>query len=332
MAEGEPPASSRIFISYRREDSTGFVRALFEPLRARFGRGRVFKDTDNIPPGEDFVKVITRELQSCKVLLAVIGNEWINAQDARTKQRRLDNPNDTLRVEVSAALRNQNMTVIPVLVDRATMPRPEDLPEELWDLTRRNAVEVSDTRWETDVERLIRALEVICGDQPLPEADEGLGREGQPEPPDHPASPRPKQARHDESGATLIGRAVQRRQRQIAEHLKAASEAFDLEDYQAVLTECERAIWLDPECSDARDFASRAQAAIDERSIRERLEEAQRALAKGDLAAASEAIDVALARSPEHPAAQKLRQELLRVRFERDQKAEQKRLVRAAAS
>src|SRR6187549_782238 len=116
MAEGEPQSSSRIFISYRREDSTGFVRALFEPLRARFGRQRVFKDTDNIQPGQDFVKVITRELESCKVLLAVIGNEWVNAQDARTRRRRLDDPKDTLRIEVSAALRNQNMTVIPVLV------------------------------------------------------------------------------------------------------------------------------------------------------------------------------------------------------------------------
>ena len=72
MAEGELQTSKRIFISYRREDSTGFVRALLAPLRARFGRERVFKDTDNIPPGQDFVKAIRRELETCKVLLAVI--------------------------------------------------------------------------------------------------------------------------------------------------------------------------------------------------------------------------------------------------------------------
>ena len=78
---------------------------------------------------------------------------------------------------------------------------------------------------------------------------------------------------------------------------------------------------------EARDFTSRAQAAIDERSIQERLGEAERALAKNDLAAASEAIDLALGRSPEHPGALKLRQELLRVRVERNRQAEQKRLT-----
>ena len=73
MAEGEPQASSRIFVSYRRNDAPGFVRALLIPLRARFGRDRVFKDTDNIPLGQDFVKAIHQELESCKVMLAVIG-------------------------------------------------------------------------------------------------------------------------------------------------------------------------------------------------------------------------------------------------------------------
>jgi len=94
MAEGERQESSRIFISYRREDSAGFVRALLGPLRQRFGSDRIFKDTDNIPPGEDFVNAIRRELVSCKVLLAVIGGEWMTVEDPRTKKRRLDNPND----------------------------------------------------------------------------------------------------------------------------------------------------------------------------------------------------------------------------------------------
>ena len=82
------------------------------------------------------------------MLLAVIGNEWVNAQDSRTKRRRLDNPNDTLRVEVSAALRNQDMTVIPVryLGGDAAARRSS---RRAVDLTRRNAVEVSDTRWDT---------------------------------------------------------------------------------------------------------------------------------------------------------------------------------------
>ena len=315
MAEGEPRVSSRIFISYRREDSTGFVRAMLAPLRARFGRERVFKDTDNIPPGQDFVKAITRELESCKVFLAVIGSEWASTLDARTKERRLDNPNDTLRVEVAAALRNELITVIPVLVDRANMPRQDELPEELWALTRRNAVELSDARWDVDVESLVRAIEIICGDEPAPRPGE---------------APETQEPQTRRSGDTaVIDRLLLRRQRQIAEHLKTAREAFEAEDYQTVLSECERAIWLDPDCAEARDLAARAQAALDERNIKERLDEAQRALARGELSAASESIDQALARNHDHPEALKLRQELLKRRLERDRLAEVTRVVAA---
>jgi TIR domain len=112
---------ARIFISYRREDSAGHVLALLPALRRHFG-DRVFKDTDNIPPGEDFVRLIKRELDSCSVLLAVIGRDWLNVQDPRLKTRRLDNPDDFLRIEVSTALRSDRIRVIPVLVERSSMP------------------------------------------------------------------------------------------------------------------------------------------------------------------------------------------------------------------
>src|ERR671915_2146053 len=97
------PASSRIFISYRREDSAGHVLALLPALRSQFGADRIFKDTDNIPPGVDFVKFIKRELESCSVLLAIIGREWLTIQDPRLKRPRLQNPDDFLRVEVGTA-------------------------------------------------------------------------------------------------------------------------------------------------------------------------------------------------------------------------------------
>ena len=79
--------------------------ALLPALRREFG-DRIFKDTDNIPPGEDFVRFIKQELQSCSVLLAIIGKDWPTAQDPRLRTRRLDNPDDFLRVELSTALRS----------------------------------------------------------------------------------------------------------------------------------------------------------------------------------------------------------------------------------
>jgi hypothetical protein len=117
----DPQASARIFISYRREDSSGHVLALLPALRREFG-DRIFKDTDSIPPGEDFVKFIKQELQSCSVLLAIIGKDWLTVQDPRRRTRRLDSPDDFLRVELSAALRSDRIRVIPVLIERATMP------------------------------------------------------------------------------------------------------------------------------------------------------------------------------------------------------------------
>jgi hypothetical protein len=151
-------SQARIFISYRREDSAGHVLALLPALRRQFG-DRVFKDTDNIPPGENFVRFIKNELDSCSVLLAVIGRDWLNVQDPRLKTRRLDNPDDFLRIEVSTALRSERIRVIPVLVERSTMPSAADLPQDLAELANRNALELSDARWDSDVQLLIQAIQ-----------------------------------------------------------------------------------------------------------------------------------------------------------------------------
>ena len=128
MGDEVSAASSRIFISYRREDSAGHVLALLPALRKHYGADRVFKDTDTIPPGVDFLKFIKRELATCSVMLAIIGRDWLTIQDSRLKQRRLDNPDDFLRTEVATALKNERIRVVPVLVERSTMPAPEDLP------------------------------------------------------------------------------------------------------------------------------------------------------------------------------------------------------------
>src|SRR4029453_11169573 len=157
----DPEASAGIFISYRREDSSGHVLALLPALRKQFG-DRIFKDPDNIPPGEDFVKFIKHELQSCSVLLAIIGKDWLTVRDPRLRTRRLDNPDDFLRVELATALGTDRIRVIPVLIERATMPAAMDLPEDIAALAQRNALELSDVRWESDVQLLIQAIQRAC--------------------------------------------------------------------------------------------------------------------------------------------------------------------------
>ena len=160
----EGAAGSRIFISYRREDAIAHVNALFTPLRNRFGEERVFKDTDNIAPGQDFTKVIQSQLKTCSVLLAVIGKHWLTAKKPKSDIRRIDDPHDYLRVEIVTALRNDSVLVIPILVGDATMPTAEDLPEDLVPLSYRNGFELRDSRWESDVTLLIRSIEKACGE------------------------------------------------------------------------------------------------------------------------------------------------------------------------
>ena len=153
-----PKRSANIFINYRREDSAGHAGRLFDRLSGRFPN-RVFMDVDTIGPGIDFVEVIEQAVGCCEVLIVMIGPEWLETRDADGR-RRLDNPSDFVRLEIAAAL-ERKIRVIPVLVNGAAMPRPDDLPPDLVSLTRRNAIELSDARFAFDVDRLIQAIEGV---------------------------------------------------------------------------------------------------------------------------------------------------------------------------
>jgi len=153
-----------IFISYRREDSEGFARGLFQSLTLHFGPDQVFMDVEDIELGLDFVEAIDKSLTSCGVLLVLIGKEWLSCVD-EDGQPRLDNPEDFVRMEVASALR-RNIRVIPVVVRGGVMPKPEQLPDELRPLTRRQALELHHDRWNADIEKLINALEKTLGIAP----------------------------------------------------------------------------------------------------------------------------------------------------------------------
>lgn len=145
-----------IFISYRRDDTEGEAGRLFDDLTRSFGENSVFMDVAGINPGVDFRKAIDDNVASCGVLLAVIGPAWATIADADGTPR-LDNINDFVRLEIASALA-RDVAVIPVLVHGATMPRPEQLPDSLKDLAFRNSVEITHTRWNSDVQLLTAAL------------------------------------------------------------------------------------------------------------------------------------------------------------------------------
>lgn len=145
-----------IFLSYRREDSAGWTGRLSEHLKERFGPDFIFMDIDTIEPGADFTEALQKAVSACDVLLAIIGPDWATATDPSGKPR-LDDPNDWVRVEIAAAL-NRKIRVIPVLVGGASVPTQDLLPDELDALAQRQAHELTDKRWNYDVEQLVHAL------------------------------------------------------------------------------------------------------------------------------------------------------------------------------
>lgn len=169
-------ASAGVFISYRRADSDYPAGWLFERLAEHFGRARVFKDVDSLQPGDDFAEVITIAVSSCLALVAVIGEQWLTVTDEHGR-RRLDNPEDFVRLEIEAAL-TRGVRVIPVLVNGAAMPRSADLPSGLQGLARRQAVELSASRFDTSA--LIRVLEATVRVPPGPGPPPGGPREQAP--------------------------------------------------------------------------------------------------------------------------------------------------------
>lgn len=147
---------TRVFISYRREDSIAYAGRLCDHLAAHFGAEQVFMDIGQIEAGADFTQVLANAIAGSDVVLALIGPQWLHAANAQG--RRLDQADDFVRYELAAALR-QGKRLIPVLVGGARMPDAKNLPPALAELARRQAHELDDKRFQFDLDALIRNIE-----------------------------------------------------------------------------------------------------------------------------------------------------------------------------
>lgn len=152
------PGNNAFFLSYRRDQSSFVARSLKRAMTARFGDGCVFLDESTIDPGQEWPVKIEEAVRGCSVLLVIIGPYWLAARDAVSGSRRLDNAEDWVRREVEAGLQRPEASVIPVLVDGATMPTRSDLPPELRPLRDREAFVLAGTNLDEEVDALIEGI------------------------------------------------------------------------------------------------------------------------------------------------------------------------------
>ena len=150
--------TGRIFISYRRADSQYATDHIYEKLVAHFGPGSVFMDIDAIPLGVNFRDYIDQQIATSDIVLAVIGDHWLNAVDEKGEPR-LHNPNDFVRLEIEAALK-QSIKLIPIYIGSVQNIPAKKLPKSLADLPMLNATQIRrGNDFNPDVEKLIRGLE-----------------------------------------------------------------------------------------------------------------------------------------------------------------------------
>jgi TIR domain-containing protein len=147
-----PDARDKIFISYRKRDAPGWATLIYFRLCSEFGKQRVFQDI-TIPPGADWRQRIESELDTCAVVVAVIGRHWAS-------NPRLNKPDDLLRLELAVSLQ-KGIPVIPVLVDGAALPRPEELPDDLKGLLDWQALTIPEDDFERGLDRLVARLKVL---------------------------------------------------------------------------------------------------------------------------------------------------------------------------
>ncbi|MEZ5942531.1 MAG: tetratricopeptide repeat protein [Planctomycetaceae bacterium] len=147
-----------IFINYRKSDTQGVVDHLAFRLKSQFGDEAVFKDDADLQGGERWPARLRDEISNRQVVLAVIGPDWLTAED-QSGNRRLDNCDDWVRQELCLAF-DLDRDVLVLLVDGAKVPSKQDLPDsalrmlpEIQTLPLRTGRD-----FEADLERLAERL------------------------------------------------------------------------------------------------------------------------------------------------------------------------------
>lgn len=149
----------KIFISYRRSEAEYIAGSLARDLRRHFGEEQIFRDKEDIEGGMSWRKKVLDEIDRHVAVLILISKGWVDVRDANG-QRRIDNPDDPLRLEIADAIKD-GAKIIPILLENAQMPSEQELPEELRPIAEINALKLRDAEWQFDLHRICKTLEAI---------------------------------------------------------------------------------------------------------------------------------------------------------------------------
>lgn len=143
----------RVFISYRREDTAPAAGRVYDRLCRLISKSNVFFDVSTISGGEIYDRKIMTEIERSEAALVFIGKSWLMSNG----RMRLQEPDDYVRAEVRAVLARP-MLVLPVLVDGAQMPPPDQLPDDIRGLSTRNALTLRHESFDDDTENIVAAV------------------------------------------------------------------------------------------------------------------------------------------------------------------------------
>ena len=188
----------RIFINYRREETAGDARALYNELAPRYGAANVFLDVVTLKPGTKWLDEIKSHEGGSSSFVVLIGPRWLQTLQERAQERVVDPRDDFVRVEIEAALDSASgVTVVPVLIDDAVMPDADQLPRSLAELAEFQAAHLRHTRWDDDVAHLIEQIETMPSGRPAKKVRTVL-KPPPPPPPSGSAAPGLDAAHYDE--------------------------------------------------------------------------------------------------------------------------------------
>jgi hypothetical protein len=163
----------KIFVNYRRQQEGGWAaEAIATKLAAAFGADQVFLDTKNIRPSAKFAEEIRTEIARAAALVVVMAEDWHKVQDKDSGDKRITQDDDWVREEIRTAI-GLDLPIFVVLLDGATLPRREWLPEDIRAVLEHQATQIRQATADADLERLLAELARVTG----------LPRAGAPNPP-----------------------------------------------------------------------------------------------------------------------------------------------------